>query len=69
MDLFENTFFYFGLLILKVVIQFFLWNLLMVDLCPCCFCKLLGFVSMYFVGFYGLYHALQPLCFVAITSS
>ena len=23
---------------------------------PCCFCKLLGFVSMCFVGFYG-YHA------------
>ena len=24
---------------------------------PCCFYKLLGFVSMCFVGFYGLYHA------------
>ena len=23
---------------------------------PCCFCKLLGFVSVWFVGFYGLYH-------------
>ena len=36
---------YFGLLIFKVVIQYFFC------LCPCCFCKLLGFVSVNLYAF------------------
>ena len=61
MDLFYYNSCYIGLLIFKVVFQYVYGGL-----CLCCFCKLLGFVSICFVGFYGLYHAMQPLCSVAI---
>ena len=36
------------------------------DLYLCCFCKLLGFVSMCFVGFYGLYYAYAAFMFCCL---
>ena len=43
--------------------MFMLSYLKCLDLYPCCFCKLLGFVSMCFVGFYGLYHTYAAFVF------
>ena len=57
---------YFSLLIFKVVFFFFFGNLFMVHLYLCCFCKLLGFVFMCFVGFYGLYHAYATFLFCCL---
>ena len=47
---------YFGLIIFKVVFQYIVFGM-----CPCCFCKLLGFVSirvcrlLWFVPCYGTF--------------